>query len=59
MASEASEKEMSFEERVAAAKAACKPALLSGGNPQIPKGDGAGLYRGDAGVEAGYRTSAG
>ena len=31
---------MSFEERVAAARAAGKPVLLSGGNPQIPKGDG-------------------
>ena len=40
MAGKTSEKSMSFEERVAAAKAAGKPVLLSGGNPQIAKGDG-------------------
>ena len=40
MAEKTSEKSMSFEERVAAAKAAGKPVLLSGGNPQIAKGDG-------------------
>ena len=38
----ASEKEMTFEERVAKAKAEGRPVLLSGGNPQIAKGDGDG-----------------
>ena len=56
MASGASEKEMTFEERVAKAKAEGRPVLLSGGNPQIAKGDGNG---GDAGVEAGYWASVG
>ncbi len=42
MASGASEKEMTFEERVAKAKAEGRPVLLSGGNPQIAKGDGDG-----------------
>ena len=40
MAGKTSEKSMSFEERVAAAKAAGEPVLLSGGNPQIARGDG-------------------
>ncbi len=38
----AKEKEMTFEERVAKAKAEGRPVLLSGGNPQIAKGDGDG-----------------
>ena len=38
----ASEKEMTFKERVALAKAEGRPVLLSGGNPQIAKGDGDG-----------------
>ena len=36
----ASKSRAAFEARAAAARAAGKPVLLSGGNPQIPKGDG-------------------
>ena len=41
-------------------KGAAKPKLLSGGNPQIPKGDGdaprAELHRSHAGLETQRRT---
>src|SRR5437868_11093298 len=43
----------------AAKKPATKPTLLSGGNPQIAKGDGDGpcsLHRGHARLETGRRT---
>ena len=40
MAGKSSGKSSDFEERAAALRASGKPVLLSGGNPQIPKGDG-------------------
>ncbi|MCY3946018.1 MAG: DUF1801 domain-containing protein [Anaerolineaceae bacterium] len=59
MAGKSSGKSTSFEERAAALRASGKPVLLSGGNPQIPKGDGDGPVQAYIAAMPGWKSALG